>query len=223
MSRLPCEGRSVPEGDACIPLLDEGAPLAPARAGARPARSTEAPPVESIPRRPDRNPDPAAYRFPLAGPPTFLRDFDQESPRTELPQGMRGVELSAVRGSEVRLVGLDAQVGPADVVGMGELVGKTIVTRHRVTEAGREKTYLVFHGRLDAFAPDAAMGASLDDGALLGFAGDSGAPGEVMLYLEARLLREDIDIGPLELERLADASVSVSIDARNVFPLVSPK
>jgi murein DD-endopeptidase MepM/ murein hydrolase activator NlpD len=215
--RVPCEGRSIPEGAACVPLLDAKEPLAPARGRTR--STSEDAPVPVIPRRPDRPAEVAAYRFPIAGEITLLRSFDDELERTDVPRGMRGVEIAALRGTEVKSVELEAQTGPAEVIAIAEVVGKTVIMRHRVAEGAREKSYLVFYGRLDAIAPDVVVGSSMKEGDPLGFTGDSGSPGELMLYLEIRAVREDIDLGPLEIERLADASVSVSIDARNVLPL----
>jgi murein DD-endopeptidase MepM/ murein hydrolase activator NlpD len=79
------------------------------------------------------------------------------------------------------------------------------------------------HGHLDAAAPDVTAGKEVAAGAQLGFVGDSGNPGFVSLYLEARVVRADIgDISKLGVKQLADASNSVPSDARNVLPLVAP-
>jgi hypothetical protein len=212
---MPCAPRHLPEGDVCVPLLAPDEPLERESEVQR-ERRPRGPTFEVLPRRPERPEDPRALRYPLDGEPLILRGFDDVAVRSE-EQSPVAVELAAERGTKVSLVSLDGQTAKARVVGVGRLVGTTVVTAHTVAEGDRTRTYLLVHGRLDAAGPDAAVGAELDPGATVGFVGDSGSPGLVRLYLEARRVREETDIAGLELAKLADASVSVPTDLRNVL------
>jgi hypothetical protein len=118
----------------------------------------------------------------------------------------------------VKVVTLDGQDGKAEVVALGDLFGKTAITLHHVGEGSHQRQYLVFYGRLDAFGPGIATDKTLDGGEVVGFAGDSGTPGQVHLHLEIRQVREDLDVHPLEIGRLDDQSVSIPTDVRNVLP-----
>jgi hypothetical protein len=213
---MPCDKRELPEGAACVPLVEPDAALDPdVQVEKRPLGAA----VEIIPRRPDRPSDPLALRYPLAGEPHILRGFDDvmANPLGESPAT---VELGAERGEPVHALALDGQDGKTRVVGVGRLVGNTVVTAHVVADdGGRLRTYLLVHGKLDGFGPDVKPGAELDDGAVLGFVGDSGAPGVVSLYLEARRVREEAEVDKLDLPHLVDPSTTVAVDARNVLPL----
>ncbi len=217
---MPCPPRHLPEGATCVPLLGKDDPLVgdPEVQRERRARGRS---YEVIPRRPDRPEDPRSFRYPLAGPPLILRGFDDLATRP-VDQSPVSVELSAERGTAVLALSLPGQRGRTRVAATGRHVGNTVVSRHDVDEADRTRTYLLVHGRLDAPGPDAKAGAELDDGATLGFAGDSGSPGVVRLYLEARRVREDSVIDGMDLAKLVDASVSVPVDLRNVLPPAPP-
>ncbi len=220
LASMSCGPRSIPEGEVCVPLPGPDEPLGPASADRR--RATAARSHDLIPRRPDRPADPLAIRYPLASPVRLLYfGFDASSaePDDEASALTEGaVDLAAERGAPVKVVALDGQDGKADVIGLGDLYGSTVVTLHAVTENGRKRHYLVFYGRLDAFGPDVAVDRAVDDGAIIGFAGDSGTPGVVHLHLEIRQVRDDLDVHPLELARLADQAVSIPCDVRNVLP-----
>lgn len=202
-----------------LPAADE--PLAAAAADKRRTPRSDRP-HELIPRRPDRPSDPLGVVYPLPSPVRLLY-FGLDTPGAEpedeasaLTEG--AVDISASRGAPVKVAHLDGQDGKAEVVALGELFGSTAVTLHSVSESGRKRQYLVFYGRLDAFGPDVAIDKTIDDGAIVGFAGDSGTPGMVHLHLEIRQVRDDLDVHPLELARLGDQSVSIACDVRNVLP-----
>jgi murein DD-endopeptidase MepM/ murein hydrolase activator NlpD len=216
---LPCGDRSIPEGDVCVPLPAPASARHVEARGAAPPRRTN----EAIPRRPDRPEDPASIILPLPSDVPILFGFDipKEADDEASRTNDLAVDLGADRGTEVKLAALEGQKGPAEVVAVGDLVGKTVVTLHNVEEGGRSRQYLVFYGRLDAAAPDVAIDSKLEAGEAVGFVGDSGTPGFVHLHLEVRLVRDDIDVRPLDMKRLLEQPVSIPVDARNAFARVA--
>lgn len=214
LTQLPCPERHLPEGRACVPLpdLDD---RAPEPGGAQLERRSRGALFEVIPRKPDRPADPEAFSYPLTDEPLFLRGFDD--PASE--QSPVALELSGVRGEPVAALSLDGQEGATEVAASGRAIGTTVVTRHTLPSPSGPRTVLLVHGHLEAIAPDLAVGAKLRAGDLLGFVGDSGRPGVVSLYLEARVVRAEIDPAGLSLERLLEPATSVPTDARNVLPV----
>jgi hypothetical protein len=220
LAEMPCGPRAIPEGDVCVPLPDSSWALSPANAERKSAR--EAPRSHDlIPRRPDRPADPLALLYPV-DPPVRVAFFglgtagtDPEDAASALTEG--AVDLVVDRGAAVKVASLEGQSTKAEIVALGELFGTTVVTRHEVSENGRKRQYLVFYGRLDALGPDVAIDRALDEGAVVGFAGDSGTPGFVHLHLEVRQVRGDLDVHPLEIGRLGDQSVGIPCDVRNVL------
>lgn len=215
LTPMPCPPRHLPEGDVCVPLPDLAAPLS----GEEPHhdRRSRSATFEVLPRRPERAAEPELYVYPVDGAPLFFRGFDDDNVRPgESPVAL---ELAAERGAPVRALLLDGQEGGAKVVGVGRLIGNTVVTLHRVKNNGTERSYLVVNGHLDALAADVAPGKELAAYEPLGFVGDSGNPGLVSLYVEARLVREEVSLEGATLARLVDPAVSIPTDARNVLKL----
>jgi murein DD-endopeptidase MepM/ murein hydrolase activator NlpD len=182
-----------------------------------------------IPRRPDRLADWGAYRWPVAPRAEggfVLSGYDLDRPDAEQRRGRGlshvghgGVDLAHERGTEVHLVALEHQQGDADVVFVGHLFGTSVVTRHFVREGGRLREYLVMHGHLDGTAPGVVKGQSVREGSLLGWVGDTGSPGIVHLHVEARRVRDGVDVVQLAPTRLMSGETTVVCDPRNVFPL----
>ena len=104
------------------------------------------------------------------------------------------------------------------MVYVGALFGKTVVTRHTVREGGKLRDYLLLFGHLEGPAPGLNVGGHLADGSLVGFVGDTGSPELVHLHLEARRVRDELDITKVPPARLLDSDVSVVCDPRNVLP-----
>jgi hypothetical protein len=233
--RARCGPGTLPEGDVCIPLPRPGArigPAEPAELEAAPALRSERA-RELIPRRPDRPADPTAYRYPLVlhpGPLPLLAGLDLPPP-TPPVQDRPGssastaaaVELGASADDEVQALELDHQEGPAEVAFVGDLLGTTVITAHLVRDGGRLRQLLVVLGNLDRPGPRAVVGAPVEPGDVLGYAGDSAKPGRVALWLEVRQLREGTSLGPAIQDRLVDDAISVPCDPRNVLPLVRPE
>jgi hypothetical protein len=221
-----CGPRTLPEGNVCIPLPRPGAPTdsAPGGDDLTDAPSRTAPAKELIPRRPDRPADPAAYRFPTGpaeGLPAILAGLDRPGD-TDAPLPPSAVEIGADAGDEVVALSLDDQEGPAEVAMVGDLFGTTVVTAHLVRDGGRLRQMLLFHGGLDRVGPRAVVGAPLEPGDVIGYAGDGKRPGRVALYLETRQLREGVSLGALDPSRLLDAAITIPLDPRNVLPLRTP-
>jgi hypothetical protein len=241
----PCLSGTLPEGPVClrIPREDEAPVLLEGRA---PVPSRGDPIAERIPRRPERPADPAAYVYPvgeLGRPPRVLGGLDRPVTMGAPAPNPSGVRLAVRLGERVVVLALDHQVGPAEVIFIGDLFGRTVVTAHTVTMGGdppnpparpvdagpRQRTYLLFHGGLDRVAPGVVPGARLEAGAELGFARASPPPalgaGLIDVYVEAREVRDGAKVdaaGADNARHLVDPAVGVPIDVRNVLPLRQP-
>ena len=133
---------------------------------------------------------------------------------------MEGSICRKKKGTPVKLVPLEHQQGDADVVYAGPLFGTTVVTRHTLREGGQLRDYLILYGHLDAAAPGVIPGAHLKEGDVVGFVGDTGSPELVHLHLEARRVRDGVDVRKKSPGQLLETSVSVVCDPRNVLPLL---
>ena len=217
LQEMPCPPRHLPEGDVCVPLLGPDEPLVRDGSVQR-ERRARGKTFEVLPRRPDRPENPRSFLYPIPSPPLILRGFDDVA--TQEPDlSPVSIDLAAERGTPVLVLTLLGQEGKAQVVASGRSIGNTVITAHRVKETDRTRTYLLVHGRLDAAGPDAKPGATLDEKQPVGFVGDSGSPGLVRLYLEARRVREEITLDGLDMKALLDSATSIPTDLRNVLPV----
>ncbi len=211
LTAMPCGPRELPEGNSCVPLPS----LQPDSDETEDENALRGRPSTGnvIPRKPDRPRDPAQFLLPIEGELLVLSGFDDAADAGEHPLA---VELGVARGAAVRALTLDGQVGPTEVAGVGRWVGTTVVTRHTI-QAERPRVILLFHGHLDAVAPGLKVDSKLPQGEVLGFAGDSGQPGVVSLFLEARLVREGAVLSTAEPRALAEPAVAAATDLRNVL------
>lgn len=229
-----CPPATLWDAAVCVPVpqagLSEGEALVAERNVHR-NRSGTWSEYEQIPRRPDRPRDYALYRYPiqpLAGQSLLMSGYDLNLPNDSQRRGPRlkavghgGIDLAQRRGAEVRLVSLEHQKGPAEVLYVGWLFGNTVVTLHRLQEAGNERQYLVLHGHLEKPATGLEPGALVDEGELVGYVGDSDSPGAIHLHLEIRQVRSNVDARLLKPGEIVDNSRSVACDPRNLLPLLS--
>lgn len=215
----PCLPGTLPEGPVCvrIPESEETPRLAAEPEEQRPA-GRSAVEADRIARRPERPADPALYLYPIGGAERAPRILGSGGLSAAPIAGasLPGIHLAARPGEKVVLLGLDHQVGQAEVVHVGDVFGPTVVTRHELEEAGKKRSCLLFHGRLDRADPAIAAGQKLDAGAVLGFARADLGGGLIEVYLEARLIREGAALDP---KKLTDASIALPIDPREVLPL----
>ncbi len=184
---------------------------------------------EQIPRRPERPSDYRRYRMPVEPLPHqsfVVSGYDLDRPASEQRQGPGfkavghgGIDIAQKRGTEVRIVALEHQVGDAEVLFVGPVFGNSVVTRHSLREGGRLRDYVVIHGHLEGAAPGLAAGQNVREGSLIGFVGDSGSPGDVHLHLEVRRVRDGIDARQLASGALVKNDKTVVCDPRNVLPL----
>jgi murein DD-endopeptidase MepM/ murein hydrolase activator NlpD len=232
----PCPVATFPDGDACVHLPGDARPSEDALSAenAHRERSGRWAVYEQIPRRPDRSASYDDYRYPvppgLPGGHYVVSGYDLDRPDESQRRGASlhavghgGVDLPDPRGTPVALVALENQVGDADVVYVGPLFGTTVVTRHTVREGARLRDYVLLYGHLDAPAPGLVAGRALKEGEVLGFVGDTGSPELVHLHLEARRVRDGLDIA-LRLKirgggSLLESDATVVCDPRNVLPL----
>jgi murein DD-endopeptidase MepM/ murein hydrolase activator NlpD len=233
----PCPPGTLPDGAVCVHLPgagDEAGEDALASENAHREKSGAWKVYEQIPRLPDRPASYDAYVYPvppgLPGGHYVVSGYDLDHPdetqrrgRTLHAVGHGGVDLPDPRGTPIKLVPLEHQVGDADVVYVGPLFGTTVVTRHTVREGGRLRDYVLLFGHLDAAAPGLAAGRAVKEGELVGLVGDTGSPELVHLHLEARRVRDGLDVASRAKERGASAilagDATVVCDPRNVLPL----
>ncbi|MFW5740291.1 MAG: peptidoglycan DD-metalloendopeptidase family protein, partial [Myxococcota bacterium] len=201
-----CPKGSLPDATGCVPFpamqpRSEGPGLR-TEVSAHRDRSGQWRIYEQIPRRPDRDASYGAYLYPVETPegPIVLSGYDLDKPDPHQRRGPGfsdtghgGVDLGIERGTPVRAIKLPHQRGDAEVVFVGDLFGKTVVTRHTIAEAGRNRDYLLIHGHLDSTANKLGPGAVATQGTLLGTVGDSGSEGRVHLHLEVRQVRDGVE------------------------------
>jgi murein DD-endopeptidase MepM/ murein hydrolase activator NlpD len=235
----PCPVETFPDGDACVHLPGDLGVSAEALAAenAHRERTGRWTVYEQIPRRPDRPASYDEYRYPvppgLPGGHFVMSGYDLDRPDESQRRGRAlhavghgGVDLPDPRGTPIRLVPLENQVGDADVVYVGPLFGTTVVTRHTVREGGRLRDYVLLYGHLEEAAPGLAAGRALKEGDVVGAVGDTGSPELVHLHLEARRVRDGLDAAQRVKERggpsLLEGDATVVCDPRNVLPLRAP-
>jgi murein DD-endopeptidase MepM/ murein hydrolase activator NlpD len=227
-----CPAGTLPDRRACVhlPSDDEGAPDTAEFMNMHHDKLGQAVVYEEIPRRPDRPADYDRYLYPvppgLPGGHSVVSGYDLDRPDEAQRRGRKlsavghgGVDLPQAKGLPIQMIDLDHQQGPAEVVYVGPLFGTTVITRHSLREAGQLRDYLLLFGHLDAPAPGLAPRQALHQGDLVGYVGDTGSPELVHLHLEARRVREGVDLHRFAGRMLLSGEVSVVCDPRNVLPL----
>lgn len=225
-----CPAGTLPDNGICVHLEDEGAADAPAMRGAHRERSGRWTLYDQIPRRPERPSDYDAYRYPippgLSGGHYVLSGYDLDKPDPEQRRGRKiravghgGVDLPQSKGTPIHMLRLDHQEGDADVVYSGGLFGTTVVTHHVLREGGELRHYILLFGHLDGFPPNVKPGTVLKNDDVVGFVGDTGSPELVHLHLEARRVREGVDLRAHAGPELVSDAISIVCDPRNVLPL----
>ena len=231
--RAPCAAGSLPDGDACVRFpsgSSEDSADSPALSNAHHDKAGRWVVYDQIPRRPDRPADYDAYRYPippgLAGGHYVVSGYDLDKPDDRQRRGATlshvghgGVDLPQRKGEPILLLKLEHQEGDADVLFSGPLFGTTVITRHTLREGGQLRDYLLLFGHLDAPAEGLFVGQSLREGGLVGYVGDTSSPELVHLHLEARRVREGIDLRKYSGGMLIQNEVSIVCDPRNVLPL----
>jgi hypothetical protein len=240
-------GATEPAADAPAPAPKKREAIADAPRAESIAATGEAPPenpikknrwrdekgayhaFDYVPFRAGRTEDWEAYRYPVPplrpGARVAIGFFDLASddlgrsePDAPTP-GHGGVDLIQSKTWPVALLALEGQEGPAEVLSTDELLGRTVITLHRLRESdGALHDHLVLFGHLDIFAPRVRPGMKLDEGAIVGTVGESGAT-NVHLHLEVRRVRDGVD--PRKYPRIVASrnALSVPCDPRNVLPL----
>jgi murein DD-endopeptidase MepM/ murein hydrolase activator NlpD len=226
-----CPAGTFPDNGACVHLEEDDEGEAISLQNAHRERSGKWVLYEQIPRRPDRPSDYDLYKYPippgLPGGHAVISGYDLDRPdetqrrgRTLHAVGHGGVDLPQARGTPVAMIALDHQQGDAEVVYTGPLFGNTVVTRHTLHEGGGLRDYILLFGHLDAIAPGLSKGQTVHVGDVVGVVGDTGSPELIHLHLEARRVREGVDVSAVATPNaLLAAEVSVVCDPRNVLPL----
>lgn len=206
-----CPPGALPDGDACVPFdraalrapvqNAEGAPPAVVRGGGN----------DQIPRREGRPASLDAYRLPVA---SFA-----SAPRLG---GRGGVEIDVPAGAAIQALSLHQQEGVADVLAIEPVAavgnappGFRLFTHHLVREGDAKAEILLSVGPLGSIREGLVVGARLADGDRLGVA----AAVPSTLRIEARRLRDGLDIASLAGPGLLAEDRAVRVDPRNVLPL----
>lgn len=182
---------------------------------------------DQIPRRDDRPEAYVAYRFPIDDADQFFvaSGYDLDKPDAEQRRGKMsatghgGVDLAAKKGTPIKNIRLEHQLGDTEVLYVGWLFGESVVTRHTIREGGRLRDYVLIFGHLREAADGLRRGLRLRSGQLVGFVGDTASPEFVHLHLEARRVREGIDSWKVAPWSIHGREISVVSDPRNVLPL----
>jgi hypothetical protein len=183
---------------------------------------------DQIGRRWDRPESYASYRYPVPSA-LVASGYDLDRPDEKQRRGPHlsaighgGVDLAEEKGTPIRMVALDHQIGDAEVLFVGHLFGTSVVTRHTLREGGKRHDYIVIFGHLDKAGDGVWRGRRLRAGETVGFVGDTDSPEFVHLHLEARRMREGVDAWKVPAWSLDAREVSVVCDPRNVLPLRVP-
>jgi hypothetical protein len=183
---------------------------------------------DEIGRRWDRPEAYASYRYPVPNA-WVASGYDLDKPDDQQRRGEHlsaighgGIDLAEKKGTEIRMLALDHQIGDAEVLYVGHLFGTTVVTRHTLREGGKKRDYILIFGHLEKAADNVWRGRRLRPGEVLGFVGDTDSPEFVHLHLEARRVREGVDAWKVSPWSLDAREVSVVCDPRNVLPLRIP-
>ncbi|HSQ68108.1 MAG TPA: M23 family metallopeptidase [Polyangiaceae bacterium] len=226
-----CPPGMFADNHACVHLEPPDEGEAPMAENAHRERSGRWVLYDQIPRRPDRPADYDAYVYPippgLPGGHSVVSGYDLDRPDDAQRRGPTlhavghgAVDLPQAKGTPIHMIALDHQQGDAEVVYVGPLFGLTIVTRHTLHEGGGLHDYILLFGHLDAAAPGLAKGTHLRVGDVVGAVGDTGSPELVHLHLEARRVREGVDVAAVTTANgLLAPEVSVVCDPRNVLTL----
>jgi hypothetical protein len=186
---------------------------------------------DQIPRRPDRPADYDAYRYPVpCHHGCVVSGYDLDRPDESQRRGRRltyvghgAVDLPQPRGTAITFVSLEHQEGDAEVVYVGPLFGTTVIARVSLREGGRLRDYILLFGHLEAPAPGLHSGMLLKEGDLVGAVGDTGSPELVHLHLEARRVRDGVEVSRLAPSAMIANENSVVCDPRNVLPLLAAR
>jgi murein DD-endopeptidase MepM/ murein hydrolase activator NlpD len=229
----PCPPGTLPDANVCIPVPigGRGGDELLSERNSHREKSGAWRFYDQIPRRPERPSDYRRYRLPVVPPKNqnlVVSGYDLDRPDEQQRRGASmkaighgGIDIAQKRGTEIRLVNLEHQVGDAEVVFVGEVFGNSVVTRHALREGGRLREYVIVFGHLEGPAPGLSKGMNLREGSLVGFVGDSGAPGDVHLHFEVRQVRDGVNAQKLASGELTKNDKTVVCDPRNVLPLVS--
>jgi len=227
-----CPAGTLPDANVCVavPFDSAGGEALVEQRNVHRDRRGRVQTYDQIPRRPDRPADYRRYQLPVAPLPgqSFVTSgYDLDQPDSEQRRGSKfsavghgGIDIAQRRGTEALLVALENQVGDAQVLHVGPLFGNSVVIRHSVREAGQLRDYLVIYGHLQSAAPNLKRGQNLRAGALVGYVGDSGSPGDVHLHYEVRRAREGVSLEALGPGELTHNAKTVACDPRNVLVIL---
>lgn len=206
-----CPAGQLPDGEVCV-AFDRAALRAPLQnAEGAPPSVVRGAAADQIPRREGRPASLDAYRLPVV---TLA-----SAPRL----GARGgVEVDVPAGAVVFALSLDRQDGAADVLAIepasavaGGAAGLRIFTHHLVGEGDAKAEIVLSTGPIAILREGLAAGTKLADGDRLGVT----AAEPITLRVEARRLRDGLDIASLAGPSLLAEDRALRTDPRNVLPL----
>ncbi len=234
LSPALCPTGTLPDNEACVRIPLEGeeswGPEAAPEESAHFDKHGRWVIYDQIPRRPERPADYDAYRYPVpcehacvvSGYDLDRPDESQRRGRHLTYVGHGAVDIPQPKGTPIKFLPLEHQEGDGEVVFVGPLFGTTVIARVTLREGpdgARLRDYVVLFGHLDAPAAGLSPGTHLKEGDLVGTVGDTGSPELVHLHLEARRVREGVDVSKLAPGAMIGNENTVVCDPRNVLPL----
>lgn len=203
----PCPAGMLLDNSVCVPVPTPSS----APDGAGTIRDWQI--YDRLPRRPDRPSDLRRYRWPIAG----IAAFDPSPFSADGAVAVDALLLAAPAKTPVTAPALKHQRGKTAVLYTGSVIGRTVVTEHRVLEGKQEQIYLVLLGNLASVSTKA--GSRLDPGTKLGTVGDAALRSMSGLHLEVRRVRQGVDTRALRPDEYQSRAHTIACDARNVLPL----
>ena len=206
-----CPAGHLPDGEVCVPF-DRAALRSPAQnADGTPPAVARGAANDQVPRREGRPASLDAYRLPV----TTLAS----APRL----GARGgLEADVPPATLVAALALQSQEGVADVIAIEAIPASPttaaayrIFTHHLVREGDGKAEIVLSVGPLASVRNGLVVGTRVGDGDALGVT----AAAPTTLRIEARRLRDGLDIASLAGPNLLAEDRAVRVDPRNVLPL----
>ena len=210
-----------------LPDDDERAPEPEAEPGGHHDRQGRWVAYEQIPRRPDRSADYDLYRYPVpCSHGCVVSGYDLDRPDEAQRRGRRltyvghgAVDLPQKKGTPVALVALEHQQDDAEVIYVGPSSARPSSPARPCARAASSATTSSSSGTSTPRRPGSPPASASATATCSASWATRGSPELVHLHLEARRLRDGVDLTKLAPGQMIANENSVVCDPRNVLPL----